>query len=215
MYFCLISFNVTAATLGGMNMPEFKVAALSQVAPSQMGKDSSMPPPDFSIGNAQLSVVFDGTTGMMTGVQTTDPTSGTVTSFLNVGQNFYTMRSKTRDFSNNKVSGAYRLSPVNEDPRPVANRTTFKVFRGQEVEEVHQVFNGWITQIVRVYRQLNSIELDWQVGPIPLAPYEAGLEVISRFDSSLNTNFTFFTDANGRETLRRIKDYRYLKFVWN
>ena len=76
------------------------------------------------------------------------------------------------------------------------------------MEEVHQVFNGWITQVVRVYRQLNSIEFDWQIGPIPLNSYEAGVEVISRIDSNLNTNQTFFTDSNGRETLRRIKDYR-------
>lgn len=187
---------------------EAKIAVSSQVKQSGLSKDTMTNAPGFSIGNAQLSVLFDGSTGMISGVQTMDPSSGAVTLSLNVRQNFYTMKSKTRDFSNNKVSGAYRLSPVNEDPRPVTGRTSFKVFRGPEVEEVHQVFNSWITQIVRVYRQLNSIELDWQIGPIPLAPYEPGYEIITRFDSSLNTTSTFFTDSNGRETLRRIKDFR-------
>lgn len=49
----------------------------------------------------------------------------------------------------------------------------------------------------------------YQIGPIPIGSfYDNGYEIVTRFDTNLQTNNTFFTDSNGRETLRRIKDHR-------
>lgn len=37
---------------------------------------------------------------------------------------------------------------------------------------------------------------------------QTGKEVISRFKTGLNSDDTFYTDSNGREILKRVRDYR-------
>jgi hypothetical protein len=39
------------------------------------------------------------------------------------------------------------------------------------VQEVHQVYNEWLSQVVRVYAEENIAELEWMVGPIPIGRY--------------------------------------------
>ena len=34
------------------------------------------------------------------------------------------------------------------------------------------------------------------------------LQIVSRFDSSLATEGVFFTDSNGRDTMKRVRDFR-------
>lgn len=165
--------------------------------------------PNFFIGNNQLRLEFDGTTGLIISVQTLDPSSGAVTNKIELTQNFYIYRSKERGYSASKPSGAYRFSPIDNEVKVAANKTTYKVFRGTEADEVHQVFTNWITQVVRIYKGLNSIELSWKIGPIPItAFYDNGYDIVTRIDTNLQTNNTFFTDSNGRETLRRIINHR-------
>lgn len=68
----------------------------------------------------------------------------------------------------------------------------------------------WVSQVVRIYQHVDYIEFDWVVGPIQIDNwfFDPGQEVVSKFSTSLQTNGTFFTDAQGRETLRRTRDYR-------
>ena len=49
-------------------------------------------------------------------------------------------------------------------------------------------------QVTRVYYDKFYIEVEWTVGPIPL---DHGREIITRYDTSLATNKTFYTDSNG------------------
>lgn len=39
---------------------------------------------------------------------------------------------------------------------------------GKNVHEVHQSFSSWLSQVVRIYDQQESIEFEWLVGPIPI-----------------------------------------------
>ncbi len=39
------------------------------------------------------------------------------------------------------------------------------------MQEVHQVYNDWLSQVVRVYAEENIAELEWMVGPIPIGRY--------------------------------------------
>lgn len=114
--------------------------------------------PNFFIGNNQLKLEFDGNSGMILNVQTLDPTTNAVTNKIDLTQNFYIYRSKERGYSSSKPSGAYRFSPIDNEVNRSANKTTYKVFRGNEADEVHQVFTHWITQVVRIYKGLNSVE---------------------------------------------------------
>ncbi len=39
---------------------------------------------------------------------------------------------------------------------------------GPLVQEVHQVYADWLSQVVRVYADEDIMELEWMVGPIPI-----------------------------------------------
>ena len=81
---------------------------------------------------------------------------------------------------------------------------------GPLVEEVHQQFADWATQIYRVHRGHMDVEIEWTVGPIPV---DDGVpkEIISRVvvtDGSFDNDGIFYTDSNGRQTLARKRNYR-------
>ena len=56
-----------------------------------------------------------------------------------------------------------------------------------------------------------TIEVEWTVGPIAIDD-GIGKEVIIRYDTDIESAATFYTDANGREILQRIRDYQP---TWN
>jgi hypothetical protein len=68
------------------------------------------------------------------------------------------------------------------------------------IHEVNQQFSDYVKQTVRTYEDEDYIELDWTVGPIPNDGI--GKEIVSHFETDLKTN-VFYTDANGRQTMRR------------
>nr|CAD7205491.1 unnamed protein product [Timema douglasi] len=78
---------------------------------------------------------------------------------------------------------------------------------GDLVEEIHQVFSDWSSQVIRVYKEESHVELEWLMGPIPINDNK-GKEPISRFTTNLATNKIFYTDSNGREMLRRERNHR-------
>ncbi|XP_002065049.4 lysosomal alpha-mannosidase isoform X2 [Drosophila willistoni] len=107
----------------------------------------------------------------------------------------------------NRSSGAYIFRPNEDKIVPVATQVTIEVYKGDLVEEVHQKFNDWISQVVRVYHKSNYAEFEWLVGPIPIDD-EIGKEVITRFKSDIESNGIFYTDSNGREMLKRKLNHR-------
>ncbi|XP_058064992.1 lysosomal alpha-mannosidase-like, partial [Anopheles bellator] len=82
-----------------------------------------------------------------------------------------------------------------------------QVVRTDLVQEVHQIFNEWISQVIRVYAGQEHVELEWLVGPIPIDD-GTGKEIISRFESDIASSGVFWTDSNGREMLRRVRNKR-------
>ncbi|CAF1486743.1 unnamed protein product, partial [Adineta ricciae] len=55
------------------------------------------------------------------------------------------------------------------------------------------------------------IEIQWTVGPIPIDD-NIGKEIIVRYDTDIDSASKYYTDANGREVLERIRNYRP---TWN
>ena len=39
---------------------------------------------------------------------------------------------------------------------------------GDLVQEIHQTYNSWVSQVIRLYKGQEHVELDWVVGPIPV-----------------------------------------------
>nr|CAD7590765.1 unnamed protein product [Timema genevievae] len=128
---------------------------------------------------------------------------------LPLHQNFYYYTGFTGDNRQffNRSSGAYIFRPKQKTPITIAPKPVSEVYKGPVVEEIHQVFSDWMSQVIRVYKEENHVELEWLVGPIPVEDNE-GKEVISKFSIELETNGTFYTDSNGRELLERKRNFR-------
>lgn len=106
----------------------------------------------------------------------------------------------------NRSSGAYIFRP-NNTIHLIAEKASIHIFRGPAVDEIHQIFNDWISQVIRVYKNENHIEFEWMIGPIPIDD-GVGKEIVTRFDSDIKSNGVFFTDSNGREEIRRKRNER-------
>lgn len=64
-----------------------------------------------------------------------------------------------------------------------------------------------MSQVIRIYKDDNFAEFEWLVGGIPIRD-NIGKEIVSRFHTDINSAGTFYTDSNGREMLKRIRNHR-------
>ncbi|KAB1201796.1 Lysosomal alpha-mannosidase [Morella rubra] len=109
--------------------------------------------------------------------------------------------------SDGQASGAYIFRPNGSPPTITSRKVPLKVIRGPLVDEVHQQFNSWIYQVTRLYRDKEHAEIEFTIGPIPLED-GIGKEVITRMTANMATDKVFYTDSNGRDFLKRVRDYR-------
>ncbi|KAG7212847.1 hypothetical protein KM043_002203 [Ampulex compressa] len=107
----------------------------------------------------------------------------------------------------NRSSGAYIFRPKTVTANNFAYTGHYVIHKGPVVQEIHQTINEWISQVVRVYTGEEHVEFDWLVGPIPVHD-KIGKEIVTKYTSNLNTNGEFYTDLNGREMLKRKRNYR-------
>lgn len=154
------------------------------------------------IGNDHLNLTFD-VNGLLSEITVDGETSKLSQNFV-----FYKGAVGNNENFDNRSSGAYIFRP---DPKTkeklISKEATIEVVRGDEVDEVHQVFNEWISQVVRVYKTEKFVEFEWLVGPIPVDD-NVGKEIVSRFLTVMKTNGEFYTDSNGREMLKRKRNHR-------
>ncbi|XP_072039220.1 lysosomal alpha-mannosidase-like [Amphiura filiformis] len=136
----------------------------------------------------------------------TDVKSGMSTS---VRQSFYYYVSSEGDSDSSQGSGAYIFRPNSTEPVSlcVDKLISFEVLKGDISHEIHQQCTSWLSQVIRVYKDERAAEFEWTVGPIPYKD-KVGKEIITRFDTDIANNGTFYTDANGRQILKRIRNHR-------
>ncbi|KAM7472128.1 hypothetical protein LguiA_010311 [Lonicera macranthoides] len=108
---------------------------------------------------------------------------------------------------NTQASGAYMFFPNGTVPIHSEDQAPLIVMRGPLFDEVHEKINSWIYQITRVYKGKEHAEVEFTIGPIPIDD-GIGKEVITQITTNMKSNRTFFTDSNGRDFLKRIRDYR-------
>ncbi|CEG47425.1 lysosomal alpha [Plasmopara halstedii] len=72
---------------------------------------------------------------------------------------------------------------------------------------------SWVTLEYRVNDDDEFLEIEWTIGPVPIDDNK-GKEVIVRFDAgnSIASNATLFTDSNGLEFMKRVRNHRD---TWN
>uniref|UniRef100_A0A6V7QUP3 Alpha-mannosidase n=1 Tax=Ananas comosus var. bracteatus TaxID=296719 RepID=A0A6V7QUP3_ANACO len=109
--------------------------------------------------------------------------------------------------SDPQASGAYIFRPDGTVPITPPREVPLTVLRGPILDEVHQQINPWINQVTRVYKKKEHVEVEFIVGPVPVDD-EIGKEVAVQITTTMMTNKTFYTDSNGRDFLKRVRDYR-------
>ncbi|XP_032680589.1 lysosomal alpha-mannosidase isoform X2 [Odontomachus brunneus] len=107
----------------------------------------------------------------------------------------------------NRSSGAYIFRPKNASVNNFIYTGTYEIHKGPVVEELHQTINEWVNQVIRIYAEEEYVEFDWLIGPISVKD-KIGKEIITKYSSNLKTDGEFYTDSNGREMLKRVRNYR-------
>uniref|UniRef100_A0A672K5A4 Alpha-mannosidase n=1 Tax=Sinocyclocheilus grahami TaxID=75366 RepID=A0A672K5A4_SINGR len=118
------------------------------------------------------------------------------------------IQNKVHAAESRQPSGAYIFRPNSSDPFVINKTAEIQIVTvSSTVQEVTQWFSPWVSQVVRLYEGHRELELEWTVGPVPIAD-GLGKEVITRLDTDIESSDYFYTDSNGREVLERRKDYR-------
>ncbi|WAQ95187.1 MA2B1-like protein, partial [Mya arenaria] len=89
-------------------------------------------------------------------------------------------------------SGAYIFRPNGTTPQTWTDPPTVVTVDGPLVNEVHTEFSPWVTQVTRQDKM--------------------GKEVVVRVNTGMKSDATFYTDANGREIIKRVRNFRK---TWN
>ncbi|XP_012923863.1 lysosomal alpha-mannosidase isoform X3 [Heterocephalus glaber] len=186
-----LGFSIYSITRMPVRRPQ---ARLLQPRPQKFGS------PVLSIKNEYLRATFHPDTGFLRTIEVLDQKL-----VLPVSQAFFWYNASMGDKQSDQASGAYIFRPSRAKPFPVSHWA--QTHLTALVQEVHQKFSAWCSQVVRLYPGQRHLELEWTVGPIPVGD-KWGKEVISRFDTPLKTLGSFYTDSNGREVLKRRRDYR-------
>ncbi|KAF9622793.1 hypothetical protein IFM89_034028 [Coptis chinensis] len=141
-------------------------------------------------------------------------TSGQLTRMVNIRtgvdipiQQSYLWYGSSSGDMDSQASGAYIFRPNGSPPVPISRSVPLKIVRGPLVDEIHQQFSSWIYQVTRLYKDKEHAEVEFTVGPIPTED-GIGKEVITRMTANMATEKTFYTDSNGRDFLKRVRDYR-------
>ena len=160
--------------------------------------------PDFSISNEVFTLTFDGVTGRLKSIA-----NQRIGYEASVDQQFmWWNASDGNNVNDSQASGAYIFRPNGTAPFPInpGNIAQVTVVSGDVVQEVRQVFSPWVTQTIRLF-SYNVPVFEYTIGPIPKGD-GLGKEVISRFSTNLTTGGVWYTDANGREMQKRVRNYR-------
>ncbi|CAF4290297.1 unnamed protein product [Adineta steineri] len=154
--------------------------------------------------NQHLRVVFDDQGDLQTIVNLE---KNLTVSFTHQGLYWYTSFPGYKELPEIHASGAYVFQPFFSTAVPVSARRSINCTKTDTVQKASIVFNEWASQEISLFNGSLQIELEWTVGPIPVDD-DIGKEIIILYDTNIESGSTYYTDANGREVLQRIRDYR-------
>ena len=178
------------------------------------------------LSNSVVSAIFDTSTGMLKGLESSDGASLSIEQSWGYYKSFdstiddHSPVANTQDAGSARTSsqnsGAYIFRPSipNERMQLLKPKANAAVFVNTSVGyEVHAFFHApWIQQVTRVTKGLAYIEVEYTVGPIPILDGR-GKEIVSRLSApAIQSMGRFYTDSNGRQFQERQRNYRP---TWN
>ena len=172
--------------------------AASQALPMLSAPTGAM----LSIESASIRLTFDNSTGLIQ--SWTDVSSQTVHA---LSQSFFYYQSSVN--SSEGTSNSYTFVPkagttlVPISTAPVQLTT----FTGERVQVVHQRWNDWVSQTWTLHEGSMMPEVEFTIGPIA---FEDGIsrEVVTKYTTDIQSQGELWTDANGREFQRRVRNQR-------
>lgn len=154
-----------------------------------------------TVGSDNFQVTFAN--GLLSGITIDSDTSELSQNFF-----YYTGANMNNMVFENRSSGAYIFRPApNTSDTLIGTNVQINVIRGSLVDEVHQIFNDWVSQVIRIYKTLRHIEFEWLVGPI-VTEDNIAKEIVSKFTTNIRSESVFYTDSNGRDMMRRKRGER-------
>ncbi|XP_049884443.1 lysosomal alpha-mannosidase-like [Pectinophora gossypiella] len=120
---------------------------------------------------------------------------------------FYVSDDPDRLQKNMRSPGTHIFRAMDNTPIPIMDYFDVQTYKSVVVEEVHITLAEWASIAVRLYADSPVIEVDWLVGPVPVDD-RLGKEIFMRYTTDLVNEGIFYTDSNGRQTIKRIRNMR-------
>ncbi|KAL1440215.1 hypothetical protein MTO96_009523 [Rhipicephalus appendiculatus] len=181
-----------------------------RIPESQGAAKSSLVFQDNFIENERYRVEIEPGTGLVSEVVLRQPKIS-----IKLRQSFgaYTFGTNSPDEA--RPPGHYVFSAYSE-AREMGDHVTHRVVKGPVVQEIHQIFNDYISQVISLQKDSPFIEFTWTVGPLTKLMQSPGwnrmfgCDVVSQFQTNL-TSSEFYTDGNGWKNMRRIRTLQKYK----
>ncbi|KAA8530055.1 hypothetical protein F0562_004764 [Nyssa sinensis] len=154
------------------------------------------------VGQGNLKLLYSADEGKLTRYVNS---RNLVTAFSEQSYSYYSGYNGTD--KDPQASGAYVFRPNGTFPINSGGQVPLTIMRGLVMDEVHQQLSPWLHQITRVYKGKEHAEVEFNIGPIPVDD-GFGKEIITQITTAMKTNKAFYTDSNGRDFIKRIRDYR-------
>ncbi|KAF2301804.1 hypothetical protein GH714_029449 [Hevea brasiliensis] len=156
----------------------------------------------IEVGQGSLKLLYSSDEGKLTHYVNT---RSLVTTAVEQSYGYYSGNDGTD--KDPQASGAYVFRPNGTFPIKSENQVPLTFVRGPLLDEVRQQINPWISQITRIYKGKEHAEVEFTIGPIPVDD-GIGKEITTQITTTMKTNNTFYTDSNGRDFIKRIRDFR-------
>ncbi|XP_050359941.1 lysosomal alpha-mannosidase-like [Nymphalis io] len=110
--------------------------------------------------------------------------------------------------------GAYIFRPMDNQPEPIIDNFETKIYKSYILQEIHSRYSDYASFVLRLYKDSPVVEVDWIVGPVPVSD-NLGKDVFIRYMTDLENNGVLYTDSNGRQMVKRIRNKRALYEPYN
>ena len=163
-------------------------------------EETSAPAAPSSIQNELIKVNIDPSTGLIQSVD--DLRSGANYPLVQDWAWYESYQAGGQD------SGAYIFRPAHEGTNSLSgSQKLVNAVSTPQVSEAWVQVTDWLFTIIRLRAGVAGIEFEWTVGPVPVDDGQ-GKEIIIRFNTSIASNTTWYTDSNGREFQQRVRNQR-------
>ncbi|KAL4717575.1 hypothetical protein ACJJTC_000724, partial [Scirpophaga incertulas] len=126
---------------------------------------------------------------------------------LSIQMLYYVSDDPDRLSSGKWPPGAYIFRTMDLQSQTISEDFETTVYKNNIVQEIHCRFSSWASIALRLYKDNPVLELDWLVGPVPIED-GLGKEVMIKYSTDLDNEGVFYTDSNGRQTMKRIRNTR-------